>query len=137
LEKNKKNEAFTAVSKQKKEVVDAKEKQVKPTNAFDALYASDDEEEGVSQVSNTNNVDEFPVLGATKKDPIANANAYSYATALATEVKPKPVVMSTVPVPAFKKTWTSWADCESSDEEDDEPISVASYKPVVYDDNSA
>lgn len=131
LEKNKKGEAFAAVSNQKKVV--AKEKPVaKPINAFDALYASDEEEE---KELPSNIVEEFPVLGggvAALKEPV-KANAFSYAAALAAEVKPKPVIKAT-PVKKFKR----WADCESSsDEDEDEDQEEQVQKPLVYEDNSA
>jgi hypothetical protein len=140
LEKNKKGEAFAAVASNQKKVV-VKEKQVKPANAFDALYASDDEEEElVSKVSNnTNIVEEFPVLG-TKKEPVVNTSvAFSYAAALATEVKPKPV--APVATPVIKATpvrkWKSWADCETSSDEEEEEEDKVVQKSVVYEDNSA
>ena len=141
LEKNKKAEAFATSSSNQKKVV-AKEKPVaKLINAFDALYASDEEEEKeLPKVSNnTNIVEKFPVLGTTtvKKEPV-KANAFSYAAALATEVKPKPVAPIAVPVIKATpvKKWKSWADCDSSsDEDEDEEEQV--QKPVVYEDNSA
>jgi hypothetical protein len=141
LEKNKKGEAFAAVASNQKKVV-AKEKQVNPANSFDALYASDndEEEELVSKVSkNTNIVDEFPVLGAAKKESLVKANAFSYAAALATEVKPKP--LAPVATPVIKTTpvrkWKTWADCDSSSDEDEDEEEVVVQKPVVYEDNSA
>jgi hypothetical protein len=143
LEKNKKQDA-KARSTVNKPVQKEVQKEAKPKNVFAALNMSDDESDMDEEIKVSNNVvDDFPVLGGggqaaceVKKD-----TEFSYAKALATvasvEIKPKPVVVSTVPVPAFKKTWTSWADCESSDEEDDEIVSVVRTKNVVYDDNSS
>lgn len=142
LEKNKKQDdrAKSAVGKP---VQKEAQKEVKPKNVFAALNMSDDDSDIDEEIKVTNVVvDDFPVLGGSERAvcEVKRDTEFSYAKALASvasvEIKPKPIVVSTVPVPAFKKTWTSWADCESSDEEDDEPISVVSCKPVVYDDNS-
>ena len=148
LEKNKKAESLLL----KKEIVLKKEpvsKQSKPLNAFALLDVSDDEEE--EDVSNIN-VDEFPVLGfATTgvknevvKNEVVKNDVYSYAAALATIVD-KPVADVVVAPHAIvskliKKTWTSWADCPSDSDSDEDEVRVSSVRVVplaVVEDNSA
>jgi hypothetical protein len=151
LEKNKKAESLLL----KKEIVLKKEpvsKQSKPLNAFALLDVSDDEEEEeeeeeLVQVSNIN-VDEFPVLGpaaiASDTAVKVQSSAYSYAAALATVVD-KPVADVVVPScvivsKPIKKTWTSWADCPSDSDEDEDEVqnNVCSQKKLaVVEDNSA
>jgi hypothetical protein len=148
LEKNKKAESLLL----KKEIVLKKEpvsKQSKPLNAFALLDMSDDEEEEEEMVQVSNiNVDEFPVLGpastATDKALKAQSSAYSYAAALATVVD-KPVADVVVPPcvivsKPIKKTWTSWADCPSDSDEDEDEVknNVSTQKKLaVVEDNSA
>ena len=131
-----------------------RQKEIKSTNAYDALNVSDEESDEETKVSAIMN-EQFPVLGGAKSSVQESTKpVFSYANALATEKpKPKPVEKAiplivadekpknTIPQ-QIVKTWTSWVDCPDSDEEEYEyePVSANKAKPVVeeeYQDNSA
>ena len=132
LEKSKKTQTVTTSSKQK---IEPTKHQAPPTNVFNVLCDSDEEEHN-TKVSNTTAVDEFPVL-STFEPVKTSASAFSYADAL-TKINKVTFVEPVVVIPAIKATTIrkkfSWLDCESSsDEEDNNEL----YTPVAYEDNSA
>jgi hypothetical protein len=100
-----------------------------PTNAYNALYESDNEEEVVVAKPVVVVVEDFPALGA----PSQRVTSGNYASAAA---KPVPIVAKEVPLPAGFKVLqkgatyentepvrvharlSSWLDSDSEDEED-------------------
>ncbi len=125
---------YQATAQEKQSVVQPrptqKKQEIKPTNAFAALDVSDEESDEETKVSTVVIKEEFPVLGGAKSSvqEATKPSAFSYAKALATEI-PKPVVARPLPKIVMK---SRWADCVSSDEEDEDED-----KNKVYEDNSA
>jgi len=119
---------------QKKELVKTTTPSSRTKNAFDCLSEDSDEEAEKEEedemdfeiktpagVFQEQEQDEFPAL-STNVTLRSHQTAYSYAQALIAPMpKPEPIHIPTVTsfkMPARK--WTSWADAESSDDEDED-----------------